>query len=445
MEYISNIIFAVLLLITSIVFGLRVKRIRRNILLGRADDRSDNKSERFKHMFNVAIGQSKMTKKPIAGALHIIVYVGFVIINLEVLEIVLDGVLGTHRLFAGFLGGFYDFLIASFELLALGVLVACVIFLIRRYSKNIKRFDGVEMTSWPKNDAAIILYAEIALMTAFLVMNAADAQLQAIQYEGYIEAGAYPISGLLSPLMGMFCGDTLFMIERGCWWFHIIGILAFLNYLPFSKHFHILLAFPNVYFSRLTAKGKFDNMESVKKEVELMMDPNADPYATPPEPDPNAPLPAPFGAKDITDLSWKSIMDGYTCTECGRCTDECPANQTGKLLSPRKIMMDVRDRAEELGKLIDQAGKEATDNKSLLNDYITPEELWACTSCNACVEACPVNNDPLAVIVDLRRYLVMEQSQAPNELNIMFGNVENNGAPWAFPAADRFNWATEED
>ncbi len=445
MEYISNIIFAVLLITTSVIFGLRVKKIRRNILLGREDDRSDNKSERFKHMFNVAIGQSKMTKKPIAGALHIIVYVGFVIINLEVLEIVLDGVLGTHRLFADFLGGFYDFLIASFEILALGVLVACVIFLVRRFSKKIKRFDGVEMTSWPKNDAAIILYTEIALMTAFLVMNAADAQLQDIKYEGYVEAGTYPISSLLSPLMGTFSGDTLFMIERGCWWFHIIGILAFLNYLPFSKHFHILLAFPNVYYSRLTPKGQFDNMESVKKEVELMMDPNADPYAAPPEPDPNAPLPAPFGAKDITDLSWKSIMDAYTCTECGRCTDQCPANQTGKLLSPRKIMMDVRDRAEELGKLIDQAGKDATDNKSLLNDYITPEELWACTSCNACVEACPVNNDPLAVIVDLRRYLVMEQSQAPNELNIMFGNVENNGAPWAFPAADRFNWATEED
>ncbi len=441
MDFIANIVFAVLLISTSVVFALRVKKIRRNILLGREDDRSDNKSGRFRQMFKVAIGQGKMTKKPIAGALHIVVYVGFVIINLEVLEIVIDGLFGTHRVFA-FLGGAYDFLIASFEILALGVLVACVVFLIRRFSKKIKRFEGVEMTSWPKNDANIILYTEIALMTAFLLMNAADQRLK--PNDEYISAGAYPISGLISPLLEGL-GIDLFMIERGCWWFHIVGILAFLNYLPFSKHFHILLAFPNVYFAKLTPKGKFNNMESVRKEVELMMDPNADPYATPPAPDTNAAPPAPFGAKDITDLSWKSIMDAYTCTECGRCTDQCPANQTGKLLSPRKIMMDVRDRAEELGKLIDQAGKDATDNKSLVNDYITAEELWACTSCNACVEACPVNNDPLAVIVDLRRYLVMEQSQAPNELNIMFGNVENNGAPWAFPAADRFNWATEED
>lgn len=445
MALLPNIIFAILLISTSVVFAWRVSKIRRNIFLGRDEDRSDNKGARFKHMVKVAIGQGKMTKKPISGALHIIVYVGFIIINIEVLEIVLDGVLGTHRVFAPFLGGFYDVLIGTFEILALGVLIACVIFLIRRLSKRIKRFEGVEMTKWPKSDANIILVVEIALMSAFLIMNAADYQLQAIGYEGYLDAGFYPISGWFSPVMGMFSADTLVVVERSCWWFHIIGILAFLNYLPFSKHFHIILAFPNVYYSRLTEKGKFNNLESVKKEVELMMDPNADPYATPPEADPNAPAPAPFGAKDVRDLSWKGIMDAYTCTECGRCTDQCPANQTGKLLSPRKIMMDVRDRAEELGKLIDKAGKEATDSKSLLNDYITPEEIWACTSCNACVEACPVNNDPLAVIVDLRRYLVMEQSQAPNELNIMFGNIENNGAPWAFPAADRFNWATEED
>lgn len=442
MEFLPNIIFVVLLIATSIVFAVRVKKIRRNILLGKNDDRSDNKGERFMNMVKIAIGQGKMTKKPISGALHIVVYVGFIIINIEVLEIVVDGVLGTHRIFAGFLGGFYDFLIASFEILALGVLLACVIFLARRLSKKIKRFSGVEMTAWPKNDANIILIVEIALMSAFLLMNAADYQLQAIGYDGYIEAGSYPISGWLSPLMGMFEGSTLVLIERGCWWFHIIGILAFLNYLPFSKHFHIILAFPNVYFAKLGAKGRFDNMPAVTEQVKLMMDPNADPYAAP---DPNAPVPEAFGAKDVTDLSWKSIMDGYTCTECGRCTDQCPANQTGKLLSPRKVMMDVRDRVEEVGKHIDKNGKDSEDGKSLLYDFITPEELWSCTSCNACVEACPVGNDPMAVIVDLRRFLVMEKSEAPNELNIMFGNIENNGAPWAFPAADRFNWASEED
>lgn len=445
MNFLPNIIFIVLLVVTSVVFAKQVKKIRRNILLGRDEDRSDRRRERFEQMFKVAIGQSKMTTKPLSGALHIIVYVGFVVINIEVLEIVIDGVLGTHRIFADFLGSIYDLLIGSFEILAFGVLLACVVFLARRISKRIKRFDGVEMTAWPKNDANIILIVEIALMMAFLVMNAADEQLQSIHAEGYIAAGFYPISGWLSPLMGMFEASTLIVIERSCWWFHIVGILGFLNYLPFSKHFHILLAFPNVFYSKLTPQGQFNNLESVRKEVELMMDPNVDPYASPPEDDLNAVLPAPFGAKDIQDLSWKSIMDSYTCTQCGRCTEDCPANQTGKLLSPRKIMMDVRDRAEELGRFIDKSGKGSTDNKSLLNDYITPEELWACTSCNACVDSCPVNNNPLAVIVDLRRYLVMEQSQAPNELNIMFGNIENNGAPWAFPAADRFNWASEED
>ena len=445
MDYISNIVFGVLLLSTAAVFAFRVKKIRRNILLGRSDKRNDKKVQRFKYMLRVAVGQGKMIKKPIVGALHIIVYVGFVIINLEVLEIIIDGLLGTHRVFAGFLGVIYDLLIGSFEILALGVLLACVVFIVRRVSKRIKRLDGVEMTKWPKTDAHIILYAEIILMTAFLLMDAADQQLQLIGFEGYVKAGSFPVSGLLSPLMGVFNGETLFIIERSCWWFHIIGILAFLNYLPFSKHFHILLAFPNVYFAKILPKGQFDNMANVKKEVELMMDPNADPYAASPQQDPNVAPPAPFGAKDINDLSWKSIMDAYTCTECGRCTEQCPANQTGKLLSPRKIMMDVRDRTEEFGKLLDEKGEKVTDNKSLINDYISAEELWACTSCNACVEACPVSIDPLAVIVDLRRYLVMEQSQAPNELNIMFGNVENNGAPWAFPAADRFNWANEED
>jgi heterodisulfide reductase subunit C len=332
-------------------------------------------------------------------------------------------------------------MIGFFEILAFGVLLACVIFLIRRNVLKIKRFFGKEMTSWPKSDANIILVVEVLLMSAFLLMNAADGTLQNMSYGHYVEAGAFPISMMLQPMLSGMEAGTLVFIERFCWWFHIVGILGFLCYLPYSKHFHIILSFPNVYYSNLNPKGKFTNMQSVLEQVKLMMDPNADPYAAPPA----DATPQAFGAKDVDELPWTSIMHGYTCTECGRCTDECPANKTGKLLSPRKIMMDVRDRAEELGEAKAKNGADHKDGKSLLNDYITPEELWACTSCNACTEACPVNNDPLAVIVDLRRYLVMEQSAAPNELNLMFGNVENNGAPWAFPAADRFKWAEENE
>ncbi|MCB9173794.1 MAG: (Fe-S)-binding protein [Flavobacteriales bacterium] len=437
---ISSIIFIALLLAASLLFAKNVKTIIRNIKLGKELDRSDRKGERFKLMAKVALGQSKMVVRPVSGLLHILVYVGFVIINIEVLEIVLDGILGEHRLFS-FLGSFYYFLIASFEILALLVLLACVIFLIRRNVIRLKRFSGVEMTSWPKSDANYILITEILLMSAFLFMNAADLALQNLGSEHYVMVGTFPISGILVSLVESMNESSLIVLERSLWWFHIVGIFAFLNYLPYSKHFHILLAFPNVFYSKLAPKGQLDNMAAVKKEVELMFDPAADPYAAPAEPQGE---PSRFGAKDVTDLTWKQLMDSYTCTECGRCTDVCPANQTGKLLSPRKIMMDTRDRLTEVGKGIDKNGKDFNDGKSLLRDYISEEELLACTSCNACTDACPVNNDPLSVIVDLRRYLIMEESKSPAEWAGIFTNIENNGAPWQFAQADRLKWKDEE-
>ncbi len=436
---ISNIIFGVFLIAAAGFFGYQVKTIRRNILLGKDVDRNDRKGERWSTMFRVALGQSKMVTRPFAGLLHIIVYAGFIIINLEVLEIVIDGIFGTHRIFA-FLGGFYSLLIGSFEILAAMVLVSCVIFLIRRNIGKIARFHSKEMTSWPKNDANIILITEVLLMGAFLTMNATDSLLQAAGAPHYTVAGAFPISGLIAPIFADLSTSALMGIERGMWWFHIIGILLFLNYLPYSKHFHILLAFPNVFYANLNPKGQLVNMDKVTDEVKLMMDPSADPYAAPAEP---VGEPERFGAKDVTDLTWKNLMDAYSCTECGRCTSSCPANLTGKLLSPRKIMMDTRDRLEEVGKNIDKHGADHDDGKSLLGDYISEEELWACTTCNACVEECPVNISPLEIIVDLRRYLVMEESKSPTELNGMYTNVENNGAPWAFPQADRLKWAEE--
>jgi heterodisulfide reductase subunit C len=436
---ISVIVFIVLILVSFGLFAKNVRTIIRNINLGKNLDRNDKKGERFSLMAKVALGQSKMQARPIVGILHFIVYAGFIIINIEVLEIVLDGVLGTHRLFSP-LGSIYTFLISSFEILALLVLVACVIFLIRRNVIRIKRFHSKEMTSWPKSDANLILVTEVLLMAAFILMNAVDAQLQILGSSHYTQVGSFPISGAL---VGMFSGmseGSLIMMERGLWWFHIIGIFAFLNYLPYSKHFHILLAFPNVFYSKLTAKGEMGNMEAVKKEVELMFDPNADPYAAPVEPVVELER---FGAKDVTDLTWKQLMDAYTCTECGRCTDVCPANLTGKELSPRKILMDTRDRLVEVGKGIDKNGKDFTDNKSLLGDYIKEEELLACTTCNACTDACPINIDPLSVIVDLRRYMIMEESKAPAEWTGMLTNIENNGAPWQFAQADRLKWKDE--
>ncbi|GGI24314.1 Fe-S oxidoreductase [Pedobacter mendelii] len=381
-------------------------------------------------MMRVAFGQSKMVVRPIPAFLHFFVYVGFVIINIEVLEIMIDGLFGTHRIFHG-LGGLYDFLIGSFEILALTVWLACVAFMVRRNVMKLKRFSGIEMTAWPKSDANYILVTEILLMTAFLLMNAADAKLQTLGATHYISAGSFPVSQYLMDLLPNH-ESALIILERSCWWFHIAGILAFLNYLPHSKHFHILFAFPNTYFSNLEPIGEFTNMASVTNEVKAMLDPSFIPAET---------EPGKFGAKDVKDLSWVNLMNAYTCTECGRCTSVCPANITGKLLSPRKIMMDTRDRITEVGKNIDKHGAEHQDGKSLLDDYITREEIWACTSCNACVEACPVNIDPLQIIMELRRYAVMEESQAPASVNAMMGNIENNQAPWKYSPADRFNWA----
>jgi len=429
---VAQILFLFLTLIAVALFTVNLRKIIRNIRLGKAVDRNDQPQKRLITMLRVAFGQSKMVVRPIPAFLHFFVYIGFVIINIEVLEIMIDGVFGTHRIFHG-LGGIYNFLIGSFEILAFTVWLACAIFLIRRNILKIKRFSGVEMKSWPKSDANYILITEILLMTAFLLMNAADAKLQALNVSHYVSAGAFPVSQYLQNLLPD-TENALIILERSCWWFHIIGILAFLNYLPYSKHFHILFAFPNTYFSNLKPKGEFTNMASVTNEVKAMLDPSFVPAET---------EAGKFGAKDVTDLSWVNLMNAYTCTECGRCTSVCPANLTGKLLSPRKIMMDTRDRITEVGKNIDQ-NKTAEDGKSLLDDYITREEIWACTSCNACVEACPVNIDPLQIIVELRRYAVMEESQAPASINAMLGNIENNQAPWKYSPADRFNW-TEGD
>ncbi|WP_299181772.1 (Fe-S)-binding protein [uncultured Aquimarina sp.] len=439
MQYIPNIIFVIALIAGIGYFTKNIRKVIRNIRLGKDVDRTDNKKERFNNMMMIAFGQSKMVRRPIAGILHVVVYIGFVIINIEVLEIIIDGILGTHRIFA-FLGGLYDFLIGSFEILALLVLVSVFIFWIRRNVVNIRRFKTLK--GWPKNDGNIILYFEVVLMTLFLTMNAADLQLQTLGAEHYIKAGSYPVSQFITPLFNGMSEGALILLERGAWWMHIVGILIFLNYLYFSKHLHILLAFPNTYYGDLRPKGQMDNLESVTKEVMLMMDPNADPFAAPAE-DETEGEPEKFGASDVTDLNWVQLLNSYTCTECGRCTSECPANQTGKKLSPRKIMMDTRDRLQEVGDNIDKNGSFVDDGKQLLNDYITQEELWACTSCNACVEACPVSISPLSIILDMRRYLVMEQSAAPTDLNNMMSNIENNGAPWPFNQMDRLNWNKE--
>lgn len=451
MEFIAPIVFALVLIAGIGYFTMNIKKMIRNVKLGREVDRSDRKNERWAQMARIALGQSKMVKRPIAGFLHIIVYVGFVIINIEVLEIIIDGLTGQHRIFAPFLGPVYDFLIATFEILAFLVLVTVIVFLIRRNVMNIRRFLARELKGWPKNDANYILYFEVVLMLLFLTMNAADVAIQNGVAAGtftseaashYIQAGSFPISSWITPLFDGMSFETLHIIERVCWWLHIVGILIFLNYLYWSKHLHIMLAFPNVYLAKLTPKGQFTNMEAVTKEVKMMMDPNADPFAAP-DPGEDEGEPESLGAKDIFDLNQVQLLNAYTCTECGRCTAECPANITGKKLSPRKIMMDTRDRLEDVGAIINKKGKFEDDGKTLLNDYITTEELWACTTCNACVEACPIGIDPLSIIMEMRRYLVLENSAAPNELNITMGNIENNGAPWPYNQMDRLNWANE--
>ncbi|MBT3444443.1 MAG: (Fe-S)-binding protein [Flavobacteriaceae bacterium] len=439
MAFLPNIIFAIILFSALYFFRRNIFYVKRNIQLGKSIDRSDQSSKRWSNMFRIALGQSKMVNRPIAGILHIIVYIGFIVINIELIEIVLDGLLGTHRIFAPFMGKAYNVLIATFEILAALVLVSVILFWLRRNILKIKRFWKAEMKGWPKNDANYILYFEIVLMTLFLSMNATDLLLQQIGDPDYPQAGMFPVSQFLAPLFSSFSVTSLVLFERSFWWLHISGILIFLNYLYYSKHLHILLAFPNTYFQNLNPKGAFKNNETVTKEVKLMLDPAADPYAAPAEDS----VPEKFGASDVTDLNWVQLMNAYTCTECGRCTDECPANQTGKLLSPRKIMMDTRDRLEEVGNNINNKGKHQADGKQLLDDYITKEELWACTSCNACVETCPIGIDPLSIIMDMRQYLVMEQSAAPSDLNNMMTNIENNGAPWPFNNQDRMLWAIE--
>jgi heterodisulfide reductase subunit C len=433
---ISAIAFIVLFIASITFFFINARKVRRNILLGKEVDLSGNVGERIAVMTKVALGQGKMVSRPVSAFLHILVYVGFVLINIEVLEMFIDGMFSQHRVFS-FLGGFYNIMIGFFEILALGVFIGVVVFWLRRNVVRVKRLNAKELNGFPRIDANAILIAETLIMTALFLMNAADANLQMRHHEHYTEAGAFPISQFIAPLLSGVSDSGLIFIERFCWWFHIVAIFAFLNYLPYSKHFHIILAFPNTYFSNLKPKGQFRNLFEVTDVVKPNFDPSYQPVL-----DPNQAIK--FGARDVMDLTWKQLLDAYTCTECGRCTSACPQNITGKKLSPRKIMMDTRDRLEEVGKNMDKnGGKFVDDGKSLLGDYITTEEIWACNTCNACVQECPVNIDPLSIIMDIRQQLVLEQSAAPNELNLMFSNVENNGAPWQFSPADRGNWINE--
>lgn len=436
MHIVQQVLFILIFAAAVFLFTKNVRKIRRNIHLGKTSIINDRKGERWKNVMLLALGQKKMFRNWIPAILHFFVYAGFIIINIEILEIILDGITGKHRMFAPPLGSLYNALIGCFEILAVLVILGCAIFLIRRNILKVKRFQSREMTTWPKSDANYILIMEIILMLLFLTMNSADQALQARNAAHYTLTGPFWVSSIIAPAMHEFSAQSLINIERSCWWLHITGVLFFLNYLPYSKHFHIILAFPNSYYADLEPKGKMDNMPEIQHEVAIMINPPASETAD------EAPPPEKFGAKDITDLTWKNLMDAYTCTECGRCTAACPANQTGKLLSPRKIMMDTRDRTEEAGKDIAINGK-ITDGKSLLHNYITVEELRACTTCNACVEECPVSINPLDIILQLRRYLVMDEANAPAEWNAMFSNIENNMAPWKFSPEDRDKWNNE--
>jgi ferredoxin len=441
MSYIPQILFIIISALAIWFFSKKIMTIRRNILLGKEADYTDRSGERWKNVLLLAFGQKKMFRNPLVAVMHFFIYAGFIIINIEVLEIIIDGILGTHRVFSGIGGALYSFLINSFELLAITVLLGCVIFLIRRNVVKVKRLASPDLNGWPRSDANYILITEIVLMTLFLTMNASDTLLQQRGYSHYGEnpTGNFAFSSLLHPLLGGLSDSALVGIERTCWWLHILGIFAFLNYLPYSKHLHIILAFPNAYYTRLQPMGKMNNMPSIQNEVLYAMQPEL----VPTDVGTNATPPATFGAKEVTDLSWRNLLDAYSCTECGRCSAACPATITGKKLSPRKIMMATRDRMEDMGKNIDQNGEFKDDGKTLLHDYITVEELRACTTCNSCVQECPVSISPLEIILELRRSLIMEESNAPQEWNAMFSNVENNFAPWKFSPDDRDKWVSE--
>jgi ferredoxin len=435
MQYLQQILFVALAAVSVWLFARKAGQIRRNILLGKDEALNDQPAVRWRNLLLLALGQKKMFSNPLVAIMHFVIYAGFIIINLEVLEIVLDGILGKHRLFAAPLGSLYNWLINAFEFLAVGVILVCIVFLSRRNIIKLKRFISKDLNGWPRSDANYILITEIVLMSLFLTMNATDLVLQERGDSHYPATGSFYFSGLISPIFSGLSDSTLIAIERTCWWLHIAGIFAFLNYLPYSKHLHIMLAFPNAYYARLESPGKMKNMPSVQNEVLYAMQPELAPTDAAP--------PARFGAKDVFDLSWKNLLDAYSCTECGRCTAACPANTTGKLLSPRKIMMATRDRLEEVGRNIDANKSFQDDGKSLLHDYISVEELRACTTCNACVEECPVSISPLEIITELRRSLIMEESNAPQEWNGMFSNTENNFAPWKFSPEERDQWATQ--